>query len=151
MLGAGEIDQPKRRGDEQNRDRQHQHVIFELAFGLDHGAGENHDQDDENDFGQRFFQLADAGNLHPGGQSAVVDLGQGEDETDGDAIGEDVEHDAEQEAIDRLEHGHGELLAADAAGREQRMPGLVEIERALQEHQHGAHDGAERADQHDRC
>ena len=48
-----------------------------------------------------------------------------------------------------LEHRHGKLLAADVSRREQRMPSLEKIEAALEKHDERAHDGAERADEHD--
>ena len=66
VLHAGKIDQAQRRGDEQDRHRQHQHRQIELAFGLDHGAGEDDDQHDDDDLGQRLLELADAGHVHPG-------------------------------------------------------------------------------------
>src|SRR5262245_8214219 len=72
-----------------------------------------------------------------------------EDEADGDAVGQDHQHDAEQECINGLEYRHCHLTLGCAAARHQRVPRFMQIEAALQEHEQRADDRTYRADQHD--
>ena len=120
-----------------------------MAIGLDHHPGKDHDQDDDDDFGQRRLELANAAHLHPLGQTRAVAFGQREHEADGDTVGEDHEDDAEQKGVDRLEHRHGDLPLRRLARRHQRVPGLVQVEAALKEHQERVDHRPGGADQHD--
>src|SRR4029077_16270211 len=84
---AAELDHADR--DHQDRGGQHQHRPLQMTVGLNHDAGEDHDQHDGDDLGPPRLELADAADLHPDRQPLAVPFRQREHEADGDAVGED--------------------------------------------------------------
>src|SRR5215204_425443 len=119
-----------------------------MRLGARHIGREIDDEVDQDDLDEDALEIGDAVDPHPIGQPFALARRKLDHEAEGDGVGEDHQHDAEEVGIGRAHHrgdDRGARLAA-GKGRLERAPRLRSAE---PEHDERPEHRAERCDEHD--